>query len=274
MACDSHKTFTNGQTIMAIRKLSFSHGSREILRDISLDFRAGRLCGLLGPNGSGKTTLFRCCLGFLKPVNGDIFLGGRPLSRYGPKQLASHVAYVPQEHQPVFPYRAREIVEMGRTPHKGGMPVLSKRDRTVVEHALERVGLRRLGDECYAHLSGGQRQLVLLARALAQEASLMLLDEPTSSLDFSNQLIVWEAVRELAAEGIGVAICSHDPNHILWFCDDVAALKNGRMLACGQVAETVTRGLLETIYDRPIYTELVGRRRFIHPCPPPGATSL
>lgn len=267
MVCDSHRAFKAGQVIMSIRNLGFSYGAKPVLQDVSLDIAAGRLCGLLGPNGSGKTTLFKCCLGFFKPNSGQINLGGKPLASYSPRHLASHVAYVPQEHQPAFPYLVREMVEMGRTPHRGSMPVLSKTDHKAVDHALERVGLLQLAHENYNHLSGGQRQLVLVARALAQEASLMFLDEPTSSLDFSNQLIVWETVRDIAAEGLGVVICCHDPNHILWFCDEVAALKNGRLLGVGRVESVITQELLETIYGRSINTERIGTRTFIYPGP-------
>lgn len=250
---------------MSLRNLSFAYGPKEVLKDVSLDISAGRLMGLLGPNGSGKTTLFKCCLGFLKANGGQISLGGKLLSSYTPRHLAAHVAYVPQEHQPAFPYLVREMAAMGRTPHQGLMPVLSKKDHQVVEHALERVGLRDLAAENYNHLSGGQRQLVLVARALAQEAALMFLDEPTSSLDFSNQLVVWETVRDIAAEGPGVVICCHDPNHILWFCDEVAALKDGRLLATGSVKTTITRDLLEELYDRPINTQTLDSRTFIYP---------
>jgi iron complex transport system ATP-binding protein len=265
MVCDTHLPFGRDQTIMSIRNLSFAYGQKEVLRDVSLEIPAGRLCGLLGPNGSGKTTLFKCCLGFFKPGSGEIRLGESLLSSYSHKHLASHVAYVPQDHLPAFPYLVREMVEMGRTPHRGMMPILSRRDHMAVDHALERVGLHRLAGESYNHLSGGQRQLVLVARALAQEASLMFLDEPTASLDFSNQLIVWEAARAMAAEGIAVVICCHDPNHILWFCDNVAALKEGQLLAVGQVGSTITRELLEKLYNRNIHTEQVGSRTFIHP---------
>ena len=265
MVCNSHRAFEPGQTAMRVQNLSFAYGAKKVLNNISLEISAGRLCGLLGPNGSGKTTLFKCCLGFLKPGSGQIILGDQPLASYSPRHLAAHVAYVPQEHQPAFPYLVREMVEMGRTPHLGAMPTLSKHDHHAVDHALERVGLRKLAEENYNHLSGGQRQLVLVARALAQEASLMFLDEPTASLDFSNQLIVWEAVRNIAAEGLGVVICCHDPNHILWFCDEVAALKGGQLLAMGQVNEIMTRELLEELYQRTINTEQVGARTFIYP---------
>jgi iron complex transport system ATP-binding protein len=238
------------EALLNVEQLRFSYGAKEILKGVSLSVTAGRLRGLLGPNGSGKTTLFKCCLGFLKPQSGFIKIGQKNLEELGPKGLAAKVAYVPQEHHPSFPYSVREMVEMGRTPHRGLLPILSKRDHEAVALALDRVGLSGLASENYGHLSGGQRRLVLVARALAQEAEIMFLDEPTSSLDFSNQLIVWETVRAIASQGLGVVICCHDPNHILWFCDEVAALKNGKILADGPTGSTINRELLQTLYGR------------------------
>ena len=253
------------QVLLSISTLFFAYGRKNILQGISLDFHAGRLCGLMGPNGSGKTTLFKCCLGLLRPDRGSIKLDGRSLAAHRPRELATKVAYVPQEHKPAFPFTAREIVEMGRTPHRRTVPVLSKADHIAVEKALERLNLDGLATENYNHLSSGQRQLVLVARALAQEATLLFLDEPTSSLDFSNQLVVWEAVRSLTQEGLGAVVCCHDPNHILWFCDEVAVLKEGCLLAEGLVEVIITKELLETLYDRPVQMIKSGSMSFIGP---------
>jgi len=253
------------QVLLSIRTLFFAYRQKNVLQGISLDFKAGRLCGLMGPNGSGKTTLFKCCLGLLRANNGSITLEGRPLAAYRPRELATRLAYVPQEHKPAFPYTVREMVEMGRTPHRRAVPILSKADHRAVDKALERLGLGGLAKEHYNCLSSGERQLVLVARALAQEATLLFLDEPTSSLDFSNQLIVWEAVRSLTREGLGAVICCHDPNHILWFCDEVAVLKEGSLLAEGSVEATITRELVETVYDRPVQMIRSGSRSFIGP---------
>lgn len=264
MVCNTH-LYELGQTIMTIENLTFSYNSKEILNHINLDIKAGVLCGLLGPNGSGKTTLFKCCLNFYKPISGVIKLNGQPLNTFTVKHLAKHVAYVPQNTQPVFPFLVREMVQMGRTPHRTYMPVLSKNDHMAVDHALERMGLTDLAKESFNDLSGGQRQLVLVARALAQEAFLMFLDEPTSSLDFNNQLLVWQAIRNLANEGMGIVICCHDPNHILWFCDEVAVLKNGSILKHGSIKDVMTQKLLESLYERHIYITTVNEHTFIHP---------
>jgi len=259
------RTPVSGQILLSLNELFFAYGRNTILQGISLDFKAGCLCGLMGPNGSGKTTLFKCCLGLLTPESGQITLAGRPLASYLPKELAITLAYVPQEHKPAFPYTVREMVEMGRTPHRRTIPVLSKVDHRAVDAALERLNLKVLENENYNYLSSGQRQLVLVARALAQEASFLFLDEPTSSLDFSNQLTVWEAIRSLTQEGLGAAICCHDPNHILWFCDEVAILKKGHLLAQGLVETTITKELVETLYDRPVQMITSGSKSFIGP---------
>jgi iron complex transport system ATP-binding protein len=253
---------------MSLSSLFFSYGGDDILSGVSLEFGSGKLTGLLGPNGSGKTTLFKCCLGLLKARQGSIELEGRALSSFSPKELARRVAYVPQEHRPPFSFTVREIVEMGRTPHRRAMPVLSKGDKNAVSLALERLGLASLADRDYSHLSGGQRQLVLVARALAQEAGLLFLDEPTSSLDFSNQAIVWEAVRSLARDGIGAVICCHDPNQIVWYCHEMAAIRHGRILAAGPAEETVTRELMEELYQRPVKAARLEDRTFIYPVIP------
>jgi iron complex transport system ATP-binding protein len=256
---------TDTQSLMTVTSLDFAYGQREVLRKVNLEIKAGELRGLFGPNGSGKTTLFKCCLGFLKSPPSAIKLKGKALPSYNLRDLAREVAYVPQEHGGTFPFTVREMVEMGRTPHAGAISVLTVRDKRVVDSALERVGLSHLQREDYNHLSGGQRQLVLVARALAQETTLMFLDEPTSSLDFSNQLRIWEMIKSIAREGLGVVICSHDPNHILWYCDAATALKDGEVLADGPAKEIISCGLLKTLYHRDINIASIDGRYIVYP---------
>jgi len=252
MACEHHASIAAGETAFSIRGLNFFYGARQALFDIHLDVPAGRVTGLLGPNGSGKTTLFRCCLNFLQPSSGQISLFNEPISSFTPAHLARHVAYVPQAHQMSFPFSVREVVEMGRSPHKGLRLSLSRQDREIVAHVMDRVGITPIASRVYSSLSGGQRQLALVARALAQSAELIFLDEPTSSLDFSNQLKVWETLVSIAADNVGIVICCHDPNHILWFCDTSIVLKEGRVQACGTPMQTLTQPLLRELYGRRI----------------------
>lgn len=233
---------------LAVRGLSFSYGRRTILRNITLFVRPGEICGLLGPNGSGKSTLFRCCMGFLHPEEGSIRVRGTNIAHMRPAELARHVSYVPQEHRQPFPFPVREMVLMGRSPHMSSWFRLTKKDRDIADEAMERVGIAHLADTACNQLSGGQRQLVLIARAMAQKTPLILLDEPTSALDFSNQLAVWKALREAAQQGVAVLVCCHDPNHILWFCDRAAVMHEGSILSEGPAEEALTAQVLRHVY--------------------------
>ncbi len=250
---------------LEIQGLSFSYANRPVLRDISFGVRQGSIVGLFGPNGSGKTTLFRCCLGLLEPDSGSVRIAGHDVRGQGIAELARRVAYVPQEHRPGFPFLVRELVAMGRTPHMGGLFRLTRTDLLRVEEALDKAGIRDLANEPCTRLSGGQRQLVCLARALAQEAPLMLLDEPTSALDFNNQMLVWQTLRRIAQEGVTALVCCHDPNHILWFCDSVAVLHQGALQASGPSRETLTADLLHTLYGDGLEVCTVEGRPLVRP---------
>ncbi len=250
---------------VAVEDVHFAYGRKSVLRGVSFSVPPGSICGLFGPNGSGKTTLFRCCLGQLAPGRGTIRVDGLDVASMAISRLARHIAYVPQEHKPGFPFLVREIVAMGRTPHMGGFFRLRKNDLQVVERAMDVTGMAGLADEAYTALSGGQRQLACLARALAQEAPLMLLDEPTSALDFSNQMVVWQALRRIAGQGVTVLVCCHDPNHILWFCDTVAVLHQGRVTAAGPSRETLTGNVLRELYGTGIEVCSVDGRPLVRP---------
>ncbi|XTZ14392.1 ABC transporter ATP-binding protein [Micromonospora echinospora] len=233
---------------LRVRGLTFAYGRRSVLDGIDLDLRAGELCALFGPNGSGKSTLYRCLLGHLRH-GGTVTLDGTDLGRLRPAEVARRVSYVPQQHTNPFPFTVLDMVLMGRTPHLGGVFGPRRRDVETCERVLEQVGLAADRDRYYHTLSGGQRQLVLIARALAQDCDVLLLDEPTASLDFGNQMWVWRTVRDLARAGRAVLVCTHEPNHVLWFCDRVVALgREGRLLADGTPREVVTTDLVTRLY--------------------------
>lgn len=248
-----------------IRGLSFSYGQHNVLDDISLSVKPGEICGLLGPNGCGKSTLFRCCMGFLHPQKGHVRVHGVNIAHMKPSALAAHVAYVPQEHRQPFPFTARDMVLMGRSPKMAGWFRLRREDERIAEEAMARIGILHLAERPCNQLSGGQRQLVLIARAMAQQTPLILLDEPTSSLDFSNQLSVWNVLREVASHGVAVLVCCHDPNHILWFCDKAAVMHKGRICAEGPSAEVVTQELLQHIYGPKCLRLGTGRASMVCP---------
>lgn len=233
---------------LAVRDLSFAYGDRPVLDDIDLDLRPGELCALFGPNGSGKTTLYRCILGYL-PHRGTVTLDGEDLSRLGVARVSRRIAYVPQQHSNPFPFTVLDMVLMGRTPHLGGIFGPRRGDVAASMAVLEQVGMHTECDRHYHTLSGGQRQLVLIARALAQDCRVLLLDEPTASLDFGNQMLLWRTIRSLALDGRTLLVCTHEPNHVLWFCDRVVALgRDGRLVADGTPEHVITSQLVSALY--------------------------
>ncbi len=240
--------------ILNIDRLSFSHNEAPLLCELSLSVNAGEVVCLLGPNGSGKTTLLDCVLGFYRPNKGSITLGGKEISAYSRSQLAKQVAYVPQKHTPSFPYSVREVVRMGRTAHAGLLGVPGKEDAAVCDETLRQVGLESFADRPYTSLSGGELKLVLLARALAQKAPLMLLDEPTASLDFKNEMRFLETLAELAQrEKIGVLMATHALQHAFWFESrglpvKTVLLKKGEPAMTGTPQELLTPQTLAAVY--------------------------
>ena len=226
--------------------LNFDYTGDAVLRDVCALFQQGQLHALFGPNGCGKTTLLRCIVGLLPCRGVQVF--GQPLHDLTPRQRARLVAYVPQEHRTGFPFTVQEVVLMGRTPHLGGLFGPRSQDVDRAQQALCRVGVQDLAQRPYTQLSGGQRQLVLLARALCQDAPLLVLDEPTSALDFKNQLLVWRCLCRLRDQGKTILVCTHDPNHLLWYCDQALCLQQGRVLAQGDARQLVQGPLLEQLY--------------------------
>lgn len=237
-------------SFLRIENLSFAYRQMPVLTIDHVELPSGSLCGLFGPNGCGKTTLFKCCLNLLKIKKGEIFLQNLAIRNATPSAVSKIAAYVPQEHKPPFPYRVFELVLMGRTPHlRGGLEAISAEDNQKTGEALERVGIASLSCRNYDELSGGQRQLVMIARALAQDTPILFLDEPTSALDFHHQVEVLLTLKKLAAEGKSIILCSHDPNHILWYCDQVVMMDQGKIYAQGAPADCFSDANLSEIYQ-------------------------
>ncbi len=234
---------------MRVEGVELRKGGREILRGADLTVAAGGITVLLGPNGCGKTSLLRCVNRIWHRTGGEIRVLGRPQEAYTQAELARTVGYVPQDHSPTFAYTCLEVVLMGRAPHTGLFAAPGRADREVALGALARVGASVLARRVLAELSGGERQLVLLARCLAQEPRVLLLDEPTSHLDLRNQVRVLTAVRRVARDrGVGVLATLHDPNLALLFADAVALMERGRVLCQGPPQEVVTPGHLRRVY--------------------------
>lgn len=233
---------------LAAENISFGYGDRRVGSQVTLELGGGEVLCLLGPNGSGKTTLFRTLLGLLRPLSGRVLVDGEDAAGLSRDWIARHVSYVPQAQGTFFPYSVAEVVLMGRTAHLGLFNAPSAGDRAAAAAALRRVGIGHLAEADYTRISGGERQLTLIARALAQESRMMVMDEPTANLDFGNQLRVLEHIRTLADSGIGVLLSTHDPDQALLCADRVAMLHEGRLLACGGTHEVMTVAHLQTLY--------------------------
>jgi iron complex transport system ATP-binding protein len=242
---------SGGQHILQGREVEFAYRpGQPVLRGISFTVPAGRLTCILGPNGSGKTTLLRCLLGQLRPAAGEILLDGRRLGRYSRRGLARLLAYVPQFPRSAFAFTVQELVLMGRFSHTGLLGVAGREDLAVAKLAMEMTGTLAFADRTLEELSGGEAQCVMIARALAQQPSVMLLDEPTSHLDVKNQLKIYRMMQRLAHDWKMAVVCvSHDVNLAGRFADELVFMREGRVVAAGPPEETIRRDILAGTYD-------------------------
>jgi iron complex transport system ATP-binding protein len=239
---------------LAGRDLTIGYSDRVVGRGLDVALEQGEVLALLGPNGGGKTTLLKTLLGILKPRDGEVAIDGRSLGAISVRERARLIAYVPQVHMPTFAFTVESVVLMGRTAHGNLFSRPSANDRAVAARMLEQFGIAHLAPRPYTMISGGERQLVLLARALAQEPRFVVLDEPTASLDFGNQGKVMREIRALAAAGHGVLFTTHDPNHALRAADRAYLLRAGARIAEGAVGAVLTRERLAELYGAPVET--------------------
>lgn len=233
---------------LILKDATFSYGKREIFSNLNLEVSSGDIFCLLGPNGCGKTTLLRCLSGALKLKKGSVWLDGEEISSLGTKEIACLVGFVFQEHRSSLPYSVLDLVLMGRAPHLGMFSTPAEKDTEIAERALELVGISHLRDKRCTHISGGERQLALIARTLAQETEVILLDEPTSHLDFKNQTLVLRMITRLAKQGLTIIMSSHFPNHAFLCSNRVAMMEGGRFIAIGRPEDAVTETNLKVTY--------------------------
>ena len=237
---------------LAARDLAFGFAGHRVGSDIDFEFPTGEVVCLLGPNGSGKTTLMRTLLGLVPALSGRVMLDGRPLMEWPTLERASRLAYVPQATETHFDFNVLEMVEMGRTAHRGLFGTPGRADRAMAAACLERLHIGALAKRPIHRVSGGERQLALIARALATEAAHLLMDEPTANLDFGNQALILDEVARLRHAGKAILFSTHHPDHALRIADRVVMLRGGRLLAAGPAAQVLDSENLSALYGRDI----------------------
>ncbi len=232
---------------IVLKDLSYRYGRQMALQGISLTTAPG-LTAVLGPNGAGKTTLFRCILGLAHGYTGSILLNGREVRSLSPRQLAAFAAYVPQSYHCVFSYPAREVVLMGAAHRLAPYASPGRQEQKDALDLLERLGIGHLADRSFTGLSGGEQQLILIARALMQKTNILIMDEPAANLDYGNQLRLMELVRRLAREGYTVLLSTHTPQTALTYAGKILALRQGTVCAYGAADEVLTPELVWQLY--------------------------
>ncbi len=235
---------------LTIQNASFGYSSNSLVfENININVEERDCLCLLGPNGSGKTTLLNCINGTFPLKSGSIFINGRDIKSFSIIELARTIGIVFQEHSAPFPYSSLEVVRMGRTPHLGMFETPSKQDTELAYNIMEDLGIAHLATKSYTHISGGERQLVLIARTLCQEPEIVLFDEPTSHLDFKNQAMVLRTIKKLSENGMTIVMTSHFPNHVWKIGTHVAMLGFNGMVVQGPVDDVMTEEYLTETYS-------------------------
>ena len=238
--------------LLEVNDLRCGYGKRnttEIVHGVSFHVDAGEFVCIIGPNGCGKTTTLKSVMGLIPPLSGSVTVNGVEVHGMDEKTLARHFAYIPQAHTPPFPFIVSDVVMMGRTPYVNKLARVTEHDRVVAYHALDLLGIAHLADEQYTRLSGGQQQMVLIARALTQQSDILVMDEPTASLDFGNQQLVLSRMRLLSQMGKAVIMVTHDPDHALYCSDRVVVMEKGVIIKEGTPDECITTEVMRRIYD-------------------------
>ena len=250
---------------LEIKNLSCGYDGRAVIENFNASLADGDVFCLLGSNGVGKTTTFKTILGFLKPLGGEILADGENVLAMSDKQRAQLISYVPQAHVPPFAFSVFDVVMMSANARLGMFERPSKEDEDVALGALETLKMGDFKDKIYIDLSGGERQMVLIARALAQRSKVILLDEPTANLDFGNQMRVLRRIKELAAHGYIVVMTSHQPEQVFYVGAKVAMLGRDKSYIYGAAKEVVTSENLREIYGtdiRVVKNEIEGEERY------------
>lgn len=237
------------KSALVIENLACGYGAKRVVEGFSARIETGEVFCLLGPNGVGKTTLFKTMLGLLPRLGGRVLIDGRDTAHMSATELSANVAYVPQNHVPPFAFSVRDVITMGAVAQRGMFGSPTAADRDLAGSILEELGVSKLADRVYTELSGGERQMVLIARALAQKPRFLMMDEPTSALDFGNQVRVLRCVRHLADEGLGVIMTTHQPEHLAQCRARGTLILSGNHFVTGGAREVLTPENLAAAYD-------------------------
>lgn len=250
--------------VLSMTDLKFGYIENcEVLKALSMQVEAGTITAILGPNGAGKTTLLHTILGLLKPQSGEIYLNDVPILNYSRRQLSQLIGLVPQAETIPFNFSVFEYVLLGRTPHMGIFNMPSRKDFQVVHQVLETLDLVRLRNRPLPELSGGERQMALVARALVQQPSVLLLDEPTSHLDLSNTGAILRILKDLVKTGVTVVFTTHDPQAAIYSADHLILMQQGKVLAAGGLDEIMTSEKLSQTYGTRVLVEEVNNRKVV-----------
>ena len=239
--------------MIELKNLVFGYSKeRQVLNDVSIEFHSDIITSVLGPNGSGKTTMLKTMLGLIRPLSGKVIIDGKDLNSISLKERAKLMAYVPQKHNAVFDYRVIDVVAMGRVSYSGIFSNTSKNDLAIAMESMEKMGIGHLAEKAYTQISGGEQQMALIARALAQQAKILILDEPVTGLDYGNQIKLLKTLKKLSEEGITCIKTTHYPEHALWTSGRAVFMRGGQVLEHGTTDDVVTSKNLKAIYDTDI----------------------
>jgi len=235
--------------LFEVKNIAFSYDGEEIFSNISFSIGKGDVLCILGPNGTGKTTLIKCLNGLHEIDSGEILINGKNIKKLSFKEISKHIGYIPQSHVPSFPFKVLDVVLMGRAPYMNLTDSPKKEDVDIALKSLRTLGIEYLKDKEYTNLSGGERQLVFLARILCQQPDILILDEPTSHLDFGNQIKLLEIIDNLSKSGLSIIMSSHFPDHAFLSSNKVAIMKNKRFIDFGTPDDVVTESNLKKAYS-------------------------
>jgi len=221
---------------------------KDIVHDISFTMEAGDVVCVLGPNGCGKTTLFKMLLGFLPRSTGTILLGDKEVKKQSQREIAKQIAYIPQAHTPAFNFKVMDMILLGRSAHILPLGSPSGEDYRIANDAMKMLNIEHLSQKDYTKISGGERQLVLIARAICQQARVLIMDEPSANLDYANQQLIMKTIAKLSEEGFGVLISTHSPDHPFRLANKALLMKGGRCIGFGKTEEVLSSGSLKDAY--------------------------